>query len=408
MIYDYIIIGGGIVGMATAWQLQQRYPDKKILLLEKEQQFSQHQTGHNSGVIHAGVYYAPGSLKAKFCKQGVAATIDFCDQYQIPYDRCGKLLVATTAVEVERMHVLFLRCQQNAIAVEMLDQAQLKAREPNISGLGAIFVKDTAIVNYQQITRQMAQCFSDLGGEIRLGHQVIGLQEHHDKVVVEAKHTDIVSRFETHFLITCSGLMADRVTKMLGIKTDFQIIPFRGEYYQLPAKYNQIVNHLIYPIPDPDLPFLGVHLTRMIDGRVTVGPNAVQGWKREGYGRFNLSLYDVWQMFCFSGFWRVLKNNFKTGLIETKNSLYKPGYLKLVQKYCPRLTTADLKPYPAGVRAQAVMSDGSLVHDFLFATSARSLHVCNAPSPAATSAIPIGQYICDKVRTQQADVSEKE
>jgi len=408
MIYDYIIIGGGIVGMATAWQLQQRYPDKKILLLEKEQQFSQHQTGHNSGVIHAGVYYAPGSLKAKFCKQGVAATIDFCDQHKIPYDRCGKLLVATTAVEVERMHALFLRCQQNDIAVEMLNQTQLKAREPNISGLGAIFVKDTAIVNYPQITRQMAQCFSELGGESRLGHQVIGLQEHPNKVVVEVKHAEIVSRFETHFLITCSGLMADRVTKMLGIKTDFQIIPFRGEYYQLPAKHNQIVNHLIYPIPDPDLPFLGVHLTRMIDGRVTVGPNAVQGWKREGYGRFNLSLYDVWQMFCFSGFWRVLKNNYKTGLIETKNSLYKPGYLKLVQKYCPRLTTADLKPYPAGVRAQAVMSDGSLVHDFLFATSARSLHVCNAPSPAATSAIPIGKYICDKVRTQQANVNDKD
>jgi len=405
MIYDYIIIGGGIVGMSTAWQLQQRHPDKKILLLEKEQAYSQHQTGHNSGVIHAGVYYAPGSLKAKFCKQGVEATIKFCDEHQIPYDRCGKLLVATTPVEVERMKALFIRCQENDIAVELLDGAQLKAREPNITGIAGIFVKDTAIVNYQKITTVMAQCFTELGGDARLGHQVIGLEEHSDKVQVAANHAGNKVTFEGRFLITCSGLMADRVTKMLGLKTDFQIIPFRGEYYQLPKKYNQIVNHLIYPIPDPELPFLGVHLTKMIDGRVTVGPNAVQGWKREGYGRFNFSPKDVWQMFCFSGFWKVLKNNLKTGLTETKNSFYKPGYLKLVQKYCPQLTTADLTPYPAGVRAQAVMSDGSLVHDFLFAASARSLHVCNAPSPAATSAIPIGGYICDKVAEQLANNS---
>jgi L-2-hydroxyglutarate oxidase len=405
MIYDYIIIGGGIVGMSTAWQLQQRFPNKKVLLLEKEHAYSQHQTGHNSGVIHAGVYYAPGSLKAKFCKQGVTATIDFCEQHNIPYDRCGKLLVATSPAEVERMKALFLRCQENDIAVEMLDGEQLKSREPNITGIAGIFVKDTAIVNYQQITTKMAECFVELGGDARLNHKVVGLAEHRDKVVVAVGHAGNTLNFEGRFLITCSGLMADRVTKMLGIKTDFQIIPFRGEYYQLPAHHNNIVNHLIYPIPDPDLPFLGVHLTRMIDGTVTVGPNAVQGWKREGYGRFNFSVRDVWEMFCFSGFWKVLKNNIKTGIIETKNSLYKPGYLKLVQKYCPQLTTADLMPYPAGVRAQAVMSDGSLVHDFLFASSARSLHVCNAPSPAATSAIPIGAYICDKVAQQLAETS---
>jgi L-2-hydroxyglutarate oxidase len=203
--------------------------------------------------------------------------------------------------------------------------------------------------------------------------------------------------FKGSFLITCTGLMADRTTRMLGIQTDFRIIPFRGEYYQLTAKHNQIVNHLIYPIPDPDLPFLGVHLTRMIDGSVTVGPNAVLGWKREGYGRININIRDVWDMVTFGGFWRVLKSHIKNGLIEIKNSLWKPGYLKLVQKYCPQLQVSDLKPYPSGVRAQAVMKDGSLVHDFLFAESPRSLHVCNAPSPAATSAIPIGSYICDKV-----------
>ncbi|QUX97325.1 L-2-hydroxyglutarate oxidase [Marinomonas sp. CT5] len=397
MVYDYIIIGGGIVGVSTAWQLQQRHPDKKVLLLEKESVYSKHQTGHNSGVIHAGVYYAPGSLKAKFCKQGVKATMEFCDKHNVPYEQCGKLLVATTELEVERMKALFERCKENELDVEMLNAEQLKQREPNIVGLGGFFVKDTAIVNYQQVTTKMAEEFVELGGDALLNHEVVGLKETADKVEVEAQHHGALKSFEGRFLITCSGLMADRTTKMLGIPTNFQIIPFRGEYYQLPEKYNKIVNHLIYPIPDPDLPFLGVHLTRMIDGSVTVGPNAVQGWKREGYGRINISLRDIADMVRFPGFWRVLKNNWKTGIIEMKNSLWKPGYLKLVQKYCPQLSLSDLQPYPAGIRAQAVMKDGSLVHDFLFAESPRSLHVCNAPSPAATSAIPIGGYICDKV-----------
>ncbi len=397
MTYDYIVIGGGIIGMSTAWQLQRRFPEKKILLLEKEATYSKHQTGHNSGVIHAGVYYAPDSLKAKFCRAGVAATLKFCDQNDISYDQCGKLLVATNALEVERMKALFERCQQNDINVELLDALQLKLREPNIVGLGAILVKETAIVNYQQITAKMAERFIDSGGDARLNHKVVALDESTDDVSVQAIHNKEKVIFKGRFLITCSGLMADRTTKMLGIATDFQIIPFRGEYYQLPEKHNKIVNHLIYPIPDPDLPFLGVHLTRMIDGTVTVGPNAVQGWKREGYGRINISPRDIWDMLTFAGFWRVLKIHFKTAIVETKNSLWKPGYLKLVQKYCPQLDISDLKPYPAGVRAQAVMNDGSLVHDFLFAQSPRSLHVCNAPSPAATSAIPIGSYICDKV-----------
>ncbi len=397
MIYDYIIIGGGIIGISTAWQLQQRFPEKNILLLEKESVYSKHQTGHNSGVIHAGVYYAPGSLKAKFCKAGVAATMAFCDQNDVPYDRCGKLLVATNELEMERMHALFERCQRNEINVELLDAEQLKSYEPNIVGLGGILVKETAIVDYQQVTTRMANLFIELGGDARLNHKVVALSESADDVTVVVLHNGKKVTFKGRFLITCSGLMADRITRMLGIPTDFRIIPFRGEYYHLAAKYNQIVNHLIYPIPDPDLPFLGVHLTRMIDGSVTVGPNAVLGWKREGYGKININLRDIWDMVTFGGFWRLLKFHIKTGLIETRNSLWKPGYLKLVQKYCPQLQVSDLKPYPSGIRAQAVMKDGSLVHDFLFAESPLSLHVCNAPSPAATSAIPIGGYICDKV-----------
>lgn len=397
MIYDYLIIGGGIVGASTAWQLKQRHPDKTVLLVEKESVYAKHQTGHNSGVIHAGVYYAPGSLKAKFCKEGVQATISFCEENGIKYDQCGKLLVATNELEHERMLALYERCHTNGISVELLDQQQLNEREPDIVGTGAILVHDTGIVDYQQVTTAMAKCFEELGGETRLNTEVTGLSESDELVTVDAISNGKPAQFQARFLITCSGLMADRTTRMLGIETDFQIIPFRGEYYQLGPEHNQIVKHLIYPIPDPELPFLGVHLTRMIDGSVTVGPNAVQGWKREGYGAINISLKDVLDMVSFSGFWKVLKANFRVGLNETWNSWWKPGYLKTVQKYCPKLQLSDLKPYPAGIRAQAVMKDGSLVHDFLFAESARSLHVCNAPSPAATSSIPIGGYICDKL-----------
>ena len=398
---DYVIIGGGIVGVSTAWQLQQKFPDKKIAIIEKEHQFACHQTGHNSGVIHAGVYYQPGSLKAKFCKEGVQATIQFCQDNGIAYEQCGKLLVATNEIEKTRMLALYERCAQNGIEVTLLDEAQLKLREPNIQGVGAIFVKQTGIVNYQDVTTKMAEKFQQLGGVVLLEHEVVGLKEDAAGITIQAKHNHQFVSLECDFLVACSGLMADRTTKMLGIKTDFQIIPFRGEYYRLAPEHNHIVKHLIYPIPDPDLPFLGVHLTRMIDGSVTVGPNAVQGWKREGYGRINISIKDIVDMVRFAGFWRVLNNNLKVGLIETFNSWWKPGYLKTVQKYCPSLTLRDLQPYPAGIRAQAVMSDGSLVHDFLFAQSPRSLHVCNAPSPAATSALPIGAYICQKIKEQQ-------
>lgn len=395
--FDYVIVGGGIVGVSTAWQLKQQYPNKSILLVEKEAGFSRHQTGHNSGVIHAGVYYAPGSLKADFCKRGVERTLSFCAKHDIPVENCGKLLVATNEVEFERMQALFERCLQNELDVELLDAAQLKLAEPNITGLGAIYVKATSIVNYRLVTEKMAEEFKALGGEVCLSTEVVGLNETDQEISVQCRYKGSPITFHSQFLVSCSGLMADRMTKMLGLATDFQIIPYRGEYYRLAPKHNQVVKHLIYPIPDPELPFLGVHLTRMIDGSVTVGPNAVQGFKREGYGRVNISVRDVWEMLSFSGFWKVTAKNLKTGLVEMKNSLWKPGYLQLVRKYCPSIELADLQPYPAGIRAQAVLSDGTLVHDFLFAESPRSLHVCNAPSPAATSAMPIGEYICQKI-----------
>lgn len=396
--YDFIIIGGGIVGMSTAWQLKQAYPDHKILLLEKESGPAQHQTGHNSGVIHAGVYYTPGSLKAKFCLAGNIATKEFCRQHQIPFDECGKLLVATNELEMARMKALWDRSEANGLERYWLNAEQLKEREPNISGVGGIFVPSSGIVNYQQVTLSMSKEFERLGGEIRYNAEVVGLKEEATQVVVETPQGDVQGKY----LVSCSGLMADRVVRMLGIQPDFKICPFRGEYYLLKPEHNQIVNHLIYPIPDPDMPFLGVHLTRMIDGTVTVGPNAVLAFKREGYNKSDISMRDTLEMLTYPGILKVLMKNLKPGLVEMKNSLHKAGYLDLVQKYCPCLQLNDLTPYPAGIRAQAVSKDGHLVDDFLFVNTQRTINVCNAPSPAATSAIPIGGYIVDKVKQQVA------
>jgi (S)-2-hydroxyglutarate dehydrogenase len=393
MIYDFIIIGGGIVGISTAWQLKQRYPDQHILVLEKEPHLAGHQSGHNSGVIHAGVYYQPDSLKAKFCIKGALQTIAFCREYDLPYEQCGKLLVSTNPLEYERMQALEKRCRQNGIETQRLSEAELRKREPAVCGNGALFIPATGITDYKKITARMAQLFMDLGGKVHLGAEVMAIRERRDVIDILLGANAVKGRY----VVACGGLMADRLARMMNIDIDFRIIPFRGEYYQLPEKHKHIIKHLIYPIPDPDLPFLGVHLTRMIDGSVTVGPNAVLGWKREGYGRVNLNVRDVAEMLFFPGFWRVITANLKSGVEEARDSFYTPGYLKRIRKYCPQLKQADLYPYPAGIRAQAVMKAGSLVHDFLFAESERSLHVCNAPSPAATSALPIGAYLCQKV-----------
>jgi L-2-hydroxyglutarate oxidase len=392
--YDFVIIGGGIIGMSTAMQLIDVYPDARIALLEKESGPACHQTGHNSGVIHAGVYYTPGSLKAKFCLAGNLATKAFCDQNGIRYDVCGKMLVATSTLEMERMRALWDRTAANGLEREWLNAEELHEREPNITGLGGIFVPSSGIVSYRDVTAAMARIFQAKGGEIVYNAEVCGLKEHAAGVIV---HTRQGQEYEGATLISCSGLMADRLVKMLGVEPGFIICPFRGEYFRLAPEHNHIVNHLIYPIPDPAMPFLGVHLTRMIDGSVTVGPNAVLAFKREGYRKRDISLSDTLEILGSSGIRRVLQNNLRSGLSEMKNSLCKSGYLRRVQKYCPSLTLKDLQPWPAGVRAQAVSPDGKLIDDFLFVTTLRSIHTCNAPSPAATSALPIGAHIVSKV-----------
>lgn len=400
--YDFVIIGGGIIGMSTAMQLIDVYPDARIALLEKESGPACHQTGHNSGVIHAGVYYTPGSLKARFCLAGNRATKAFCDQNNIRYDSCGKMLVATSALEMERMRALWERTAANGLEREWLDAEALREREPNITGLGGIFVPSSGIVSYRDITATMAKNFQAQGGKIVYNAQVSALREHQHGVVI---HTSQGQEYEAATLISCSGLMADRLVKMLGLNPGFIICPFRGEYFRLAPQHNQIVNHLIYPVPDPSMPFLGVHLTRMIDGSVTVGPNAVLAFKREGYRKHDFSLADTLEILTSAGVRRVLQNHLRSGLGEMKNSLCKSGYLRLVQKYCPTLTPRDLLPCPAGVRAQAVSPDGKLVDDFLFVTTPRTIHTCNAPSPAATSAIPIGAHIVSKVQTLLASQS---
>jgi L-2-hydroxyglutarate oxidase len=391
--YDFCVVGGGIVGLATAMQLLERNPGATLVLLEKERALATHQTGHNSGVIHSGIYYAPGSLKADLCKRGERATKEFCTAHGIPFITCGKTLVATNALELERMEALVGRARENGIEADRLDEAELRRREPNITGLGALFVPATAIVDYREVCAAMARALQANGAEIVLGAQVTAIRESAKDVVVHAgARSWTVGR-----LVACAGLQSDRLARLAGLPVTHQIVPFRGEYYRLPIEKSGIIRSLIYPIPDPDLPFLGIHLTRMIDGNVTVGPNAVLGLSREGYRKLAVNLRDIAQYLSFPGLWKVLARYRKSVRAELTGSLLKSAYLKECRKYCPSLAVEDLLPYTAGIRAQAVTRDGTLVHDFLFLQSERTLHVCNAPSPAATSAIPIGRMIADRV-----------
>jgi len=394
---DFLVVGAGILGLSTARELQYRHPGSRVRVVEKEDRPAFHQTGHNSGVIHAGVYYTPGSLKAQFCFEGNRAIKAFCREHDIAFDECGKLLVATSAVELERMQALIERSRQNGLTIEILDRAQLAEAEPNITGVGAIRVPSTGIVSYTAICQRLAELIEADGGVITYNSQVTGLGEDDSGVAVKCSGASI----SAGKLIACGGVMADRLVRMLGGQLEFQIVPFRGDYYRLAARHNRIIRHLIYPIPDPTLPFLGVHLTRMIDGSVTVGPNAVVNFSREGYSRFAFSLGDSLEMLTFPGFRRLLWTHFATAVHELKNGLFKQGYLKEVQKYSPGLTVADLQAYPPGIRAQAVSAEGSLVDDFLFHRTGHCLVVCNAPSPAATSCFPIARHIVDQLSDQE-------
>jgi len=390
MRYDFCVVGGGIIGLATAGEILRRRPGASMVLLEKESDVAAHQTGHNSGVIHAGVYYAPGSLKARLCRAGNRETKQFCAANGIPIENCGKLIVATTPIELQRLGDLKKRSELNEIVVHEVAGAELTTLEPRITGLAALLVPSTGIVDYRCVSQALAKDIRKHGGEVRLRSCVSAITESDAEVEVELTHGEAIRAGQ---LIACGGLQADRLARSAGLDVQLRIIPFRGEYFQLPIDQSQIVRHLIYPVPDPGLPFLGVHLTRMINGRVTVGPNAVLGFAREGYPHFSFNLRDAADTLTFPGFWRVLRKHWRSAVGELGGSLLRSRYLRRCRKYCPELMLQDLQPYPAGIRAQAVLADGTLVHDFMFADTPRTVHVLNAPSPAATAALPIARVI---------------
>lgn len=391
--YDFCVIGGGIVGVATAHRILRRHPGASLVLVDKAAALATHQTGHNSGVIHSGIYYPPDSLKARLCRKGAAWTKEFAAAQGIPFEVCGKLLVATDAAEYRRMLALHERSVANGVDVELIDTAELTRREPHVTGVGALFVPATGIIDFTRVTNALAEEVRAAGGEIVLNAEVTALTETADAVTAAGPAGSWTART----LVVCAGLQADRMAALAGLHTDFRIVPFRGEYYQLPPSRSGLVRTLIYPIPDPNLPFLGVHLSPMIDGTLTVGPNAVLGLAREGYRKSSFDARDARAVLGFPGFHRVARAHVRTGLRELRNSLFKRGYLAECRRYCPELTIADLRPHEAGIRAQAVLRDGTLVHDFLIERTPRSIHVLNAPSPAATSAMPIAEYIVDQL-----------
>ena len=393
---DFAIVGGGIVGLATALAVQGRQPGAKVIVLEKEASVALHQTGRNSGVIHAGVYYAPGSLKAQFCRAGAQATRAFCDDHGIAYENCGKLIVATDPDELPRMAALCDRARANGIAIEQVSGPDARSRAPNIEAIAALWSPDTGIVDYAAVARKMAALFADRGGVVITGQQVTGGSEGASGLVIQTKGGTI----SAGKAVFCAGLHADRMAQVFGLHPDFRIIPFRGEYFVIANQPADLVPCLIYPVPDPERPFLGVHLTRKMGGGFTVGPNAVLAMSREGYAKTDLSPRDLAGALGWPGFWRMLSRNLGPAVSELAASISRGRYLQKVRRYCPQIGLADLKPYRAGVRAQAVARDGRLIDDFLFLESRHSLHVCNAPSPAATAAIPIADHIADRLLGQ--------
>jgi len=389
--YRYAVIGAGIVGLSTAWHLLTVDPTATVVVLEAENAVGMHQTGHNSGVIHSGIYYQPGSLKARFCKAGEQATKRFCREHGIRFAECGKLIVATSAVELGRMAALEERAEVNGITCRRIDGAELADLEPNVTGLGALHLPATGIVDYPHIARMLADLVTAERGSVRTGARVVAIDESATQVIVSTENDTITCER----LIACGGLQADRLAELAGLDIDVQIVPFRGEYHRLPETRAGFVRRLIYPVPDPDLPFLGVHLSPTIDGDITVGPSAVLGLARQGYPRFSVDVRDVARMLAFRGLWHVAADNVALGLREIRNSLFKGSYLRECRKYAPALQKSDLLPHAAGIRAQAVRTDGTLIHDFVVSETPRMLHVLNSPSPAATAALPIGRHLAE-------------
>jgi L-2-hydroxyglutarate oxidase len=391
--FDCVVIGGGIVGLSVAWAILGRRPDVRIAVLEKEAAWARHQTGRNSGVIHSGIYYKPGSLKAKLCYEGNRRMVEFCEQYGIRYDRCGKVIVATTASELPLLEKLYERGIANGLALRKLSASQVKEIEPHVSCMAGIHVPSTGIADFVGVCQKLAELVSVRGGELRLGTRVQGFHVSDSEAVLETSRGTLVARWA----VNCAGLHSDRVAKLAGAEPGARIVPFRGEYYELRPERLSLVRNLIYPVPDPNFPFLGVHFTRMIDGSVHAGPNAVLSLKREGYNRTSFNLRDFIDTMTYVGFWRLAAKHAKSGLEEMYRSFSKQAFVRSLQRLIPEIREEDLVPGEAGVRAQALRADGSLVDDFLIVNGLRVIHVCNAPSPAATASLEIGRIIAEKV-----------
>lgn len=393
MLYDFSILGGGIIGLATALKLSRRYPAAKIVVLEKEASPAQHQTGRNSGVIHSGIYYKPGSFKAKFARAGANSMVEFCKEYGIPHEVCGKVIVATRETELPRLESLFQRGLQNGLAVRKISPEEVREVEPHVRCLRGILVPTTGITNYQQVSLKYLELFEQQGGVTKFGNKVCQIIKRGRTYLIEAT----AGEYETTFIINCTGLQSDRVTRLAGAEPGARIIPFRGEYYELSAKKRHLVKTLIYPVPNPDFPFLGVHFTKMIDGSVHAGPNAVLAFKREGYKKTDFNLRDFCETMSYGGFWKLARENLREGIKEMYRSFSKAAFVHSLQQLIPEVQSADLVPCKAGVRAQALLSDGKLVDDFLTIRSHGALHVCNAPSPAATASLEIGKAIVEQI-----------
>lgn len=397
--YDVVVIGGGVVGLASAYNLNQKYPNKKILVIEKEKALAQHQTGHNSGVIHSGIYYKPGSLKAINCRAGKLEMEAFCQREKIPFQKCGKTIVATRQDELERMHQVFERGRANGVACEEIDAKRLKELEPHCAGIAGIHVTETGIVDYRLVCEKMAAILRERGQTVKTGMPVSRIAELAHEVILQCGD----EQFSAQNVVNCGGLHCDRIAKLAGCRIDVKIVPFRGEYYLVKPEAEHLCRTLIYPVPDPRFPFLGVHFTRMVSGHVECGPNAVLAFGREGYHKTDVNWRDMAEILTFPGFIRMSAKFWYVGMGEMWRSFSKAAFVKALQRLIPEIQAKHLEPAAAGIRAQAVGRDGSLLDDFHIVETSRIVHVLNAPSPAATASLSIGKSIVERLAKRFAN-----
>ncbi|HEY4261238.1 MAG TPA: L-2-hydroxyglutarate oxidase [Schlesneria sp.] len=390
---DVAIIGGGIVGLATAYRLQERFPGKSVVVLEKEREVAQHQTGHNSGVLHSGIYYKPGSLRATNCREGKRAMQEFCDKENIPYQLCGKVIVAINNDEIPRLDKIYERGLANGVSCQMIDGDRLREIEPHAAGIRAIHVPEAGIIDYRQVCERLAVRITEAGGEIKTSAKVTGMYRREGRMLIQGSAGEL----EAKLIVNCAGLFSDRVAWLSGQRPDAQIVPFRGEYFELKPSMHHLCRGLIYPVPDPDFPFLGVHFTRMIHGGVECGPNAVFAFKREGYYKTSFNLMDTLESLTYPGFIRMAMRHWRMGFHELWRSFNKGAFVAALQRLVPEVRGEHLVSAPAGVRAQALSRDGNLVDDFLIVENDLVINVCNAPSPAATASLNVGKLVVDKI-----------